>query len=154
MYCDSRARADEARESQYIRTVHGFGYAFSGDVEASRPKSSPLAVLLCEKQRHRLYEGENSVGRAEDCGIVLTGGTVSRHHAVIVVSDREISIEDRDSRNGTYVNGQRIVCSVVRQQDRIVFGAVEASIVRKISSTMPLPFKASGSDGGHPSSSP
>lgn len=135
-----RVLGDDARSSRYIRTVHGFGYAFAGEVRASKARSIPVAMLLCEQERYLLYEGENTVGRAQDCKIVLTGATVSRHHAVILVHQREISIEDLSSRNGTYVNGRKIASSVVRQHDRIAFGAVQATIVRKISSTLPLPF--------------
>jgi len=139
-----RALGDGGRSSQYIRTVHGFGYAFAGEVSTSAPQGLPVAMLLCEHQRHLLYDGENSVGRAQDCGIVLTGATVSRHHANIIVADRQITIEDLDSRNGTYVNGRKTTRSVVGYQEPIAFGAVQATIVRKISSTMPLPLKADG----------
>jgi len=135
-----RALGDDARSSQYIRTVHGFGYAFAGEVSTSRVHPLPVAMLLCEDQRHMLYDGENSVGRSQDCRVILTGATVSRHHAIIIVGYREITIEDLKSRNGTYVKGKRIVRSVVAYQEPIGFGAVQATIVRKISSTMPLPM--------------
>ena len=135
-----RALGDGGRSRQYIRTVHGFGYAFAGEVATGSPQRMPVAMLLCEHQRYLLYDGENSVGRAQDCGVVLTGATVSRHHANIVISNRQITIEDLDSRNGTYVNGRKTTRSVVRYEEEIAFGAVQATIIRKISSTMPLPL--------------
>ena len=147
-----RVLGDDARSAQYIRTVHGFGYAFSGEVTAAKPRPLPVAMLLCEQERHLLYEGENTVGRSQDCRVVLTGATVSRRHAIIYVSQREISIEDLDSRNGTYVNGRKIASSAIRQHDRIAFGAVQATIVRKISSTLPLPIPdpaSRGTSSGH-----
>jgi DNA-binding winged helix-turn-helix (wHTH) protein len=139
-----RALGDHGRSSQYIRTVHGFGYAFSGDVTTSKGQRRPVATLLCEGQRHLLYDGENSVGRAQDCSVLLTGAAVSRYHALIVVTDREISIEDLDSRNGTYVDGQKIRSSIIVCEERIVFGDVEARIVRKNPPTIPLPMNGAG----------
>lgn len=133
-----RALGDHARASQYIRTVHGFGYAFSADVETPVSERMAVAMLLCEGQRHPLYDGENVVGRAPDCGVVLTGSTVSRYHAVITIAGSVIWIEDRGSTNGTHLGGQKISRSRVRRQDPIAFGAVKASIVRHISSTVPL----------------
>jgi DNA-binding winged helix-turn-helix (wHTH) protein len=135
------ALGDDARSAQYIRTVHGFGYAFTGDVQVSDsgPMLIPVAVLRGEGQRHLLYEGENLVGRSPDCRVVLNEPTVSRHHAVIIVSGDTILVEDRGSTNGTYVNGQKIRRWSVRDKDKIRFGVIRMTISRGISSTAPLP---------------
>ncbi len=133
-----RALGDDARSAQYIRTVHGFGYAFAADVQTADFERAPVAALLCEGQRHPLYEGENSVGRSEDCGVVLTGATVSRHHAVITIKENLIVIEDQASRNGTFVDGQKINRARVPRHAKISFGATPAAISRGFSSTVPL----------------
>ncbi|MFZ2490698.1 MAG: winged helix-turn-helix domain-containing protein, partial [Thermoanaerobaculia bacterium] len=44
------AIGDEARQSSYIRTVHGFGYAFSGSVEAAEERTLSIVVLPFENQ--------------------------------------------------------------------------------------------------------
>lgn len=133
-----RALGDDARSAQYIRTVHGFGYAFAANVRTADADRKPVAMLLCEGQRHPLYDGENSVGRSRDCNVVLTGGTVSRHHATITITDNLIVIEDHASRNGTYLDGQKINRARVRRHAEITFGAAPAAISRGISSTMPI----------------
>jgi DNA-binding winged helix-turn-helix (wHTH) protein len=138
------ALGDDARSARYIRTVHGFGYAFVADAGAGvEPGGADLvpaaAMLCCEGRRHVLYQGENLVGRAQDCRVVLIAATVSRHHAVIAVDGKTISIEDRGSTNGTFINGKRITRALVgRQDDIIAFGAVVATICRGTSSTAPL----------------
>ena len=38
-----RALEDDARTAQYIRTVHGFGYAFSGEVVSATARASAIA---------------------------------------------------------------------------------------------------------------
>lgn len=140
-----RALGDDARSAQYVRTVHGFGYAFSADVQTDGSEEpAAAAILLCEGGHHPLYEGENSVGRAQECAVRLNDVLVSRHHAVIIISGNTITIEDLESRNGTYVCEQRITRTRVRHNDPIRFGIVNATIVRKISPTMPTPWNIPG----------
>lgn len=137
-----RALGDDARASQFIRTVHGFGYSFCGEVEVQRVIPFADAVLLTDARNHRLVEGPNAVGRAPDCQIVIDDPTVSRRHALIVIDGKgEFSIKDLGSKNGTHVDGQLIGRSpvMVTHGVQVVFGAVVASIVsRKISSTASL----------------
>lgn len=134
-----RTLGDDARSAQYIRTVHGFGYAFAGDVVTAVAEVLPVAFLRCEGQRHLLYEGENLVGRSPDCRVVLNEPTVSRSHAAILISGDTIVVEDRGSRNGTHVNGRKISRARVRRDDTVAFGIIEATITQGISSTAPLP---------------
>jgi len=140
-------RALGADASQYIRTVHGFGYAFRGEVASWAPISFGAAVLKCEGERHQLFHGDNLVGRALEARVVMTDCTISRCHALIAVGGDELSITDLDSKNGTYVNGQRIGRSpvTISPRARIEFGAVAASIIfPKISSTQSLRLNATG----------
>ena len=103
-----RALGDDARAAHYVRTVHGFGYAFSGDVASAVAVNEVVAMLQCERQSHPLRAGENLVGRAHDCRVVLTAPTVSRHHALITIDAEGCTIRDLDSKNGTYVDGRII----------------------------------------------
>lgn len=140
-----RTLGDDARSAQYIRTVHGFGYAFAGDVVTVSPEMIPVAFVRCEGQRHLLYEGENLVGRSPDCRVVLNEPTVSRCHAAILISGDTIVVEDRGSRNGTHINGKRISRARVRREDTVSFGIIKATITQGISSTAPLPTYIAGS---------
>ena len=49
-----------------------------------------------------------TVGRAEDCLLRLPWLDISRHHCVLDIDPPTVTIRDVGSRNGTYVNGQRI----------------------------------------------
>ena len=54
--------------------------------------------------------GEQSVlGRHPECDIVLESGAVSRQHARVMTVDGDFYVEDLKSRNGTYVNGRRVI---------------------------------------------
>ncbi|HEY2250969.1 MAG TPA: PAS domain S-box protein, partial [Planctomycetaceae bacterium] len=48
------------------------------------------------------------IGRHPACEIRMSEETVSRRHARIIVADGGYFVEDLGSRNGTYVNGQRV----------------------------------------------
>jgi DNA-binding winged helix-turn-helix (wHTH) protein len=106
------AIGEDGRSAQCVRTVYGFGYAFSGEaveVEATpRPAPGRRHVLLDGGREIALGEGENVVGRDVDAAVRIDDSTVSRHHARLVADGAEVSIEDLDSKNGTFVDGKRL----------------------------------------------
>jgi len=56
-----------------------------------------------------LLDAECTIGRAMDNVIAVPDGSVSSKHARIVRTDDGFVIEDLKSRNGTFVNGERVV---------------------------------------------
>ncbi|GMO31099.1 MAG: hypothetical protein Ta2B_12140 [Termitinemataceae bacterium] len=49
------------------------------------------------------------IGRSSSNDIMLHDATVSSHHATITIADNgDVRIKDLNSKNGTYINGQRI----------------------------------------------
>jgi S1-C subfamily serine protease len=53
--------------------------------------------------------GETTIGRAEDCSLVLGDPSVSGYHAEIrVIAEDRATIRDLGSRNGTYADGERV----------------------------------------------
>ncbi len=61
-----------------------------------------------EGERWVLDQKRVTIGRAPDCDIVLPRRQVSRHHARIERVDEGYLLRDLGSKNGTYVNGQRV----------------------------------------------
>ena len=64
--------------------------------------------LKVRDMRFPLRLGETLLGRSPYCSIVLNDGLVSRQHAAIRVTREGVQVEDLGSRNGTWVNRQRI----------------------------------------------
>ncbi len=65
------------------------------------------------------------VGRADDSELRLSGQFVSRHHALIFLSENEVLIEDLNSFNGTIVNGKKITRRKISPGDKINIGDYE-----------------------------
>ena len=59
---------------------------------------------------------ETLIGRSNDCDIVLKVGYPSRQHAMIIIDNATVSIQDLGSTNGTYINNHRIK-SIASLQD-------------------------------------
>src|ERR1700693_3456135 len=52
------------------------------------------------------------IGRGPDCDLRVNDEDVSRHHCEIVVRGQEATLSDLGSRNGTFVNGKRVLSQV------------------------------------------
>jgi DNA-binding winged helix-turn-helix (wHTH) protein len=109
-------------EDRWIRTLHRYGYAFAAPIQ----DAPPVAVRLVEGERtHRLRQGENVIGRAEECAVTVDFTGVSRRHAKITVGDGRAVLEDLGSKNGTWRNDERVREAVaLRDGDRVRLGAV------------------------------
>ena len=51
--------------------------------------------------------GTLTIGRSQKCDVAIDSGSVSRHHANLMVA-QDVVIEDVGSSNGTFVDGQRL----------------------------------------------
>jgi DNA-binding winged helix-turn-helix (wHTH) protein len=123
-----RALGQRGRGTVFVRTVHGFGYAFAAEVrERETPQSLRIANwVVVNGREHALCDGEHVVGRDEDLAVTLNSPTVSRRHARIVVEGGVATLNDLGSKNGTYVCGQPVSSTVqLADGDRIRIGAFE-----------------------------
>jgi pSer/pThr/pTyr-binding forkhead associated (FHA) protein len=55
-----------------------------------------------------LNTGENVIGRDPSAAVIIDSTEVSRQHARIIVRPNEVLLEDLGSKNGTFVDGERI----------------------------------------------
>jgi DNA-binding winged helix-turn-helix (wHTH) protein len=105
------AIADSDREPRLLRTLHGYGYAFDAPPTTPGPVDSPSepgAWLVGLTSEIPLECGENVLGREGPGVILLKSTTVSRRHVRVVVAQDSATAEDLGSKNGTYVNDQRL----------------------------------------------
>jgi DNA-binding winged helix-turn-helix (wHTH) protein len=105
------ALGDDPRQPRYIRTVHGFGYAFAGAKEEPSGAGRPARVaprVIWEKRIIPLAPGENVLGRDEEAPVRIDSPGVSRRHARIFVEKGRAVLEDLDSKNGTFLKEERL----------------------------------------------
>lgn len=78
----------------------------------------------------RLYRllGEVSIGRGEGVTIALGDPSVSRRHASVGLADGTPVVRDLGSRNGTFVNGERVETRRLQIGDVIRVGSTEMRV--------------------------
>jgi DNA-binding winged helix-turn-helix (wHTH) protein len=115
-----RALDDGGPHERYIRTVHGFGYAFvaetapvaSADRAVARDAAvaavASVARIIWEDKVFALVPGETVIGRGEDSTVCIDHPGISRRHARIVVAADEATLEDLGSKNGTFRGDDRV----------------------------------------------
>ncbi len=74
-----------------------------------------------------VLEDGGTIGRGASSTIQLTDASVSKRHAVIHLKKDLAIVEDLGSRNGTFVNGERIKKATLRHGDVLKIGKVALS---------------------------
>ena len=69
-------------------------------------------------------------GRDRQCRVCLPLVNISRQHARITLVGEEYRLDDLESTNGTFVNGERIMRCHAIPGDRIKVGRVELVVGR------------------------
>ncbi len=86
--------------------------AESAGIPIIRHRESAMLVLQRGSESGRRWPLDRTrpltIGRADECEIVLTDRQVSRYHARITWEGDHFEIRDLDSKNGTHVNGQEL----------------------------------------------
>jgi two-component system, NtrC family, response regulator GlrR len=100
------------------------------------PRGSPAppdySLRVLGGNRHLSVVGPAtcSVGTARDNTLVLEDPYVSKHHCLLLRRERELWIEDRESRNGTWVNSVRVHRCQLQEGARIALGRTLLHLVR------------------------
>jgi len=116
---------DPGGRQSWIRTIHGIGYSFCGEVVVSSVAAvasgleHPAAWLVGGSIRVPLREGENIVGRDTAELFQFEAPTISRRHARIVIGE-SITLEDLGSKNGTWLKDERLTAPHVLADGDVV----------------------------------
>ncbi len=73
-----------------------------------RPGPSRVYALRLDNREIRLKSRLTTAGRSTGADIPLLSALASRRHATFSLSDGAVSVADHGSRNGVFVNGERI----------------------------------------------
>jgi DNA-binding winged helix-turn-helix (wHTH) protein len=130
------AIGDDGHEHRLIRTVHRFGYAFSGTVtdasDKQRARPADLTSthwIVWGRQCIPIDPGETIIGRDPGAAVFIDDKSVSRRHARIAVTTSGATLEDLDSKNGTFLAGTRVSAPVpLADGDSLRIGSVALTI--------------------------
>ncbi len=148
-----RRRAYEVRARPESQFSAAFQLLFSVKIEAMMFQF-PIELTISDDrgERQQPYDGEHLVlGRAEDCDVVLTTNKSSRYHAEVLSEAGHLTLIDRGSANGTYVNGERVERRSLRPGDEVTIGASRIRFGRVViaeASTPHAPLAGTPTTGG------
>ena len=147
------AIGDAARAPRLIKTIHGYGYVFCGDVAPeTRPVAGPAAAcrIIVGDREIALPPGEHVLGRSSDATVFIDDVGISRHHARITITAAGAVLEDLGSKNGTMLNGDRVPGPTpLADGAAIVLGttALKFRVLRTAGSTETLTVQEAGKKG-------
>ena len=89
-------------------------------------------VVLSEGHGGRTHElsaeKPTTGGRLEDNTFHIAEGSVSSHHAEIILRGDDVVIKDLNSTNGTYINGEKITEGVLKPGQVLRLGSIELKL--------------------------
>jgi chromosome segregation ATPase len=100
----------------------------AGVIVAAAPAADWSAELIridVERPVTHVLSRRTRIGRAAGCELQIEAGSVSRHHALILVGPREAIIEDLNSTNGVFVNGRKVSRQPLGDGDAVTIGEVQ-----------------------------
>ncbi len=98
--------------------------ALAGQAKTQRPW---LVIVNGRTSVGKMYRLESTlvIGRAPQCDVHLDEDGISRRHARLLRrDDGTVHIQDLESRNGTFVNGEKIEMYALRDGDKIQIGNI------------------------------
>ena len=114
-----RLEADVASSAGVLANLH---------LEARESDVEPTRMLVQAEgtaERVQVLGRRTTIGRTPDNDMRIDADFVSRHHAVVLRHGERTVLEDLNSTNGTYVNGQRVSRCTLNEGDLVTLGHSE-----------------------------
>jgi len=123
----SRLETEAAHSAALVdniqRSIRSLAPGSSGTHEAIRENGARLLVRAQDGHEvvHVLGR-KTTIGRTPDNDLQIDASFVSRHHAVLLIQGQQTVIEDLNSTNGVFVNGQRVSRELLNDGDQVMIG--------------------------------
>ncbi len=105
----------------------GMIFILGGNRKAVDPAREPVLMIIKQAsgagdsfRGFPLTNDSYMIGRSRSCDIVIPHPAVSRQHAVIYRSQGRYAIQDKQSRNGVFVNGRRLIQPIFLQEKDVI----------------------------------
>jgi hypothetical protein len=93
--------------------------------------AAELVRIDCEQPIVFALGRRTRIGRAPGCELQIDAQSVSRNHAMILKSARELIVEDLNSTNGVMVNGRKVTRHLLTDGDTLTVGEIQFRCVLK-----------------------
>lgn len=94
--------------------------------ESLQMTSADLRFIVNGRE-YPLNAGTLRIGRAADNDVVIDDESVSSHHALISCNSGIVMVTDLQSKNGTFINGQRVLVAPLAESASLSLGSVQCS---------------------------
>ncbi|NQU11416.1 FHA domain-containing protein [bacterium] len=98
----------------------------------------PWMQIAASHLKGQVYEPDGpviTIGRSEDNAVCIPDSTVSGHHAVLRRQAEGYDLEDLESTNGTYVNGEPVSRVALGTVAKIQVGVIELLYIERAPAT-------------------
>lgn len=86
------------------------------------PRTVVARLVLSDDRSYELTKVRTLIGRGASADVRVDDAKASRKHASIFFADAEFRVRDESSRNGTVLNGSRVVEYAIREGDELSIG--------------------------------
>lgn len=83
-----------------------------------------LVTKSGQEKNFPLASSVTVIGRRQDCDLCIPMMNISRRHCQINQDENSLKIRDLSSRNGTFVNGEKIEEAILKPGDSISIGTL------------------------------
>ncbi len=106
-------------------------------------RASSTALLIAQNgilsNKQWFIDQELVIGRGVDCNVIIDDRQVSRRHARFFIEDGVVMIEDLRSKNGTYINHEKITTKhPLKEGDLIQIALIQEFLFISSDATIPL----------------
>lgn len=122
----------EPREEEEDGETSEYQFRTQSGVEGMPSHVGEPMVVRVKKQAANAFQSRITVGRTTNNDVVLDDASVSRFHAWLEHDDAEWKVADAGSKNGTFLNGQKLKPKklvTLSVEARLKFGDVPASFL-------------------------
>lgn len=99
------------------------------------PTVTPLILRWTDtggaERERELADGQLTIGRAPTSDLVVDDPLATRAHARLEVSGDSVVVHDLDSRNGTFVNAERVSTAELRAGDQLRIGGTVLQLLER-----------------------
>ncbi|HEY1899392.1 MAG TPA: FHA domain-containing protein [Steroidobacteraceae bacterium] len=120
---ETEAAHSSALVDNIQRSIRSLAPGSTGSHELVRDNGARL--LIRSQGGHEVVHvlgRKTTIGRTPDNDLQIDASFISRHHAVLLLNGPQSVIEDLNSTNGVYVNGQRVSREILNDGDLVAVG--------------------------------